>query len=411
MKQSKVNVMVLPDTNRAKKDHRVALKLRITYKGKRKYYSTGYDASKEEWITVNSAEAKARLRRIKNAITEIEINAQKCCDTIIPFSFKQFEYIFFDQSIIFADLKSAYASYIEQLKKNEQYSSAVGYQTAINNFEKFRPNLKLDDITIEFLENFERWMLVRGKSITSVGIHIRTLRAVLNIAKDNGVITPQAYPFGRRKYVIPTGKNTKRALDIYQIEQIFDYPTIPGTTMEKSKDFWILSYLCNGMNMADIAHLRWDDLQGEIISFERLKTKRSLRGNPVKIIVLRNSIINSLIDKWCNKKLTNHNAFIFDIIDENDGAEAIRKKVNQFTQVTNKWMKEMGIELKFSLRLTTYVARHSFATILLRSGAPITFASQSLGHSSILTTQKYFAGFDLAAQAEYMKALTPFLRK
>ena len=115
--------------------------------------------------------------------------------------------------------------------------------------------------------------------------------------------------------------------------------------------------------------------------------------------------------KWCNKKLTNHNAFIFDIIDENDGAEAIRKKVNQFTQVTNKWMKEMGTELKFSLTLTTYVARHSFATILLRSGAPITFACQSLGHSSILTTQKYFAGFDLAAQAEYMKALTPFLRK
>ena len=411
MKQSKVNVMVLPDTNRAKKDQRVALKLKITYKGKRRYYSTGYDASKEEWIMVNSPEAKARLRRIKNAITEIEINAQKCCDTIIPFSFKQFEYIFFDQSIIFADLKSAYASYIEQLKKNEQYSSAVGYKTAINNFEKFRPNLKLDDITIEFLENFERWMLVRGKSITTVGIHIRTLRAVLNIAKDNGIITPQAYPFGRRKYVIPTGKNTKRALDIYQIEQIFDYPTIPGTTMEKSKDFWILSYLCNGMNMADIAHLRWGDLQGEIISFERQKTKRSLRGNPVKIIVLRNKMVNSLIDKWCNKKLTNNNAFIFDIIDEKDGAEAIRKKVNQFTQVTNKWMKEMGIELKFNLSLTTYVAKHSFATILLRSGAPITFASQSLGHSSILTTQKYFAGFDLAAQAEYMKALTPFLRK
>ncbi len=153
------------------------------------------------------------------------------------------------------------------------------------------------------------------------------------------------------------------------------------------------------------------DLQGEIISFERLKTKRSLRGNPVKIIVLRNSVINSLIDKWCNKNLSNHNAFIFDSIDEKDGAEAVRKKVNQFTQVTNKWTKELGTELKFSLSLTTYVARHSFATILLQSGAPITFASQSLGHSSILTTQKYFAGFDLASQAKYMKALTPFLRK
>ena len=156
MKQSKVNVMVLPDTNRPKKDQRVALKLRITYKGKRRYYSTGYDASKEEWIMVNSYEAKARLRRIKNAITEIEISAQKCCDDIIPFSFKRFEYVFFDQKIIFASLQSAYGSYIMQLKNNEQYSSALTYQTALNIFEKFQPGLNIDDINIEFLEKFLR---------------------------------------------------------------------------------------------------------------------------------------------------------------------------------------------------------------------------------------------------------------
>jgi site-specific recombinase XerD len=71
----------------------------------------------------------------------------------------------------------------------------------------------------------------------------------------------------------------------------------------------------------------------------------------------------------------------------------------------------LGTELTFNLSLTIYVARHSFATTLVRSVAPITFASQSQGHSSILTTQKYFAGFDLAAQVEYIKALTPFLRK
>lgn len=180
--------------------------------------------------------------------------------------------------------------------------------------------------------------------------------------------------------------------------------------MDRSKDFWVLSYLCNGINMVDIAHLRWGDLEDEVISFERQKTMRSLRSNPIKIIILRNEAINKLIDKWSNKKKTNRHAFIFDIIDERDDAEAVRKKVNQFTQVTNKWMKDMGKDLGFTLNLTTYVARHSFATTLLRSGAPITFASQSLGHSSIMTTQKYFAGFDLAAQAEYMKALTPFMR-
>jgi site-specific recombinase XerD len=57
---------------------------------------------------------------------------------------------------------------------------------------------------------------------------------------------------------------------------------------------------------------------------------------------------------------------------------------------------------------TTYVARHSFATILLRGGAPLALASQTPGHTNIATTQKYFAGFELKVQAEYTKALMDF---
>ncbi|WP_018617311.1 tyrosine-type recombinase/integrase [Segetibacter koreensis] len=70
--------------------------------------------------------------------------------------------------------------------------------------------------------------------------------------------------------------------------------------------------------------------------------------------------------------------------------------------------KKIGKALGFELALTSYVARHSFATILVRSGAPLKLASQTLGHQSITTTEKYFAGFDLAAQAQYIKALTNF---
>ena len=71
-------------------------------------------------------------------------------------------------------------------------------------------------------------------------------------------------------------------------------------------------------------------------------------------------------------------------------------------------MKRIGKELGLEIPLTTYVARHSFATILVRSGAPLALASQTLGHSNILTTQRYFAGFDLTTQAQYTQALTNF---
>lgn len=164
--------------------------------------------------------------------------------------------------------------------------------------------------------------------------------------------------------------------------------------------------------MKDIAHLRWENIHKDSIIFEREKTKRTIRGNPLKVIALRNDHINCVIEKWSVKKGgRNSKDYVFDIIEPFDDGNVVRKKVQQFTQTTNLWMKRMGEELGFELKLTTYVARHSFATILVRSGAPLAFASQTLGHSNILTTQRYFGGFDLTAHAEYTKALTNFNEK
>ena len=72
-------------------------------------------------------------------------------------------------------------------------------------------------------------------------------------------------------------------------------------------------------------------------------------------------------------------------------------------------MKRVGEELGFEIKLTSYVARHSFATILVRSGAPLALASQTLGHSNITTTQKYFAGFDFRPPGKLYKSPYKFL--
>lgn len=100
--------------------------------------------------------------------------------------------------------------------------------------------------------------------------------------------------------------------------------------------------------------------------------------------------------------------YIFNIVDRDDSSETKRKKIKQFTDITNDWMKRMGKELGLDISLTTYVARHSFATILVRSGTPMKLASQCLGHQSITTTEKYFAGFELDVHADYARALTNF---
>jgi integrase/recombinase XerD len=407
MKKNQVNISLIPDCRRKKNNARLPVKLRITYKGTRKYYGTGYDVSEDEWNVINSIDAKGDLRDIKIDLSVIEKDAKKCCGEIVPFSFMQFEDKFFDQKIQYENLKSAFDAYIKELKENGQFGNAASYQTACNTLHKFKSNLKFEDITKEFLQKFENWMLANDYSISTVGVYVRPLRAVINLAKDKGVYKPEYYPFGKRKYIIPTSKNTKKSLSKEQIKKVFDYNTTAETNMDRAKDFWIFSYLCNGMNMMDIAKLKWKNADSSTITFIREKTKRTIKGNPITITAIRNDHINKILLKW-GSQVFERDDYIFDVIDKGDPLETARKKIQQFTKVTNKWMKKMGEDLGFEISLTTYVARHSFATILVRSGAPLAFASQSLGHSNILTTQRYFAGFELAAQIEYTKVLTDF---
>lgn len=409
MKQATVHVKIVPDIRRIKTASKYPLKLRLTYKGARKYYATGLDVSDAQWEIINSPEVKGKFQKIRIEMAEIEKKALECVARVVPFSFSIFEREFFRAAPCEQTLEVAYDNYIAELCANEQFGSANSYRNSKSALKHFRPGkVRLEDVTKEFLNDFEKWMIEKGRSISTVGIYLRTLRTIFNNAIAQGVVRPELYPFGRRKYVIPTGRNMKRSLNIDQIRQIFQYKAEPGSSLEKAKDFWMFSYLCNGMNIADIARLRWSIVSAETINFQREKTKRTRRDNPITITVIRNAQINGLMEKWGRVDTKSYNGYIFDILDITDQGEPARLKVQLFIHFVNDWMKGLGKELGFDLNLTTYVARHSFATILVRSGAPLALAKQTLGHASIATTEKYFAGFDLAAQAVYTRALTNF---
>jgi integrase len=384
MKKGRVNVTVMPDNRRKKEEGKFPLKLRITYKGSRRYYGTGFDASKEEWAAINSAGPRGELRKIKAGIAEIEKKAEDCIGKIVPFSFKQFEKDFFGKEIQFETLKSAFEAQIEQLESNDQWGTAAFYRTACNALHRFKAKIALEDVDQDFLRKFEKWVLGEGLSITTVGIYLRALRTILNIAIDKGSFRKDAYPFGKRKYVIPTGKNIKKALAIDQIKKVFEYTTPAGSFLEQAKDFWIFTYLCNGINMMDIARLKGKDIDAKSIRFIREKTKRTKRGDPLIITAARNPHVNAILAKW-GRKNPAEEEYVFGIIEDSDAPKVARAKIQQFTKLVNKWMKRMGEDLGFNLTLTTYVARHSFATILLRSGAPMTLCQPEPG-----TFERYY---------------------
>lgn len=160
------------------------------------------------------------------------------------------------------------------------------------------------------------------------------------------------------------------------------------------------------MNFKDVAHLKWNNISDDDIIFEREKTKLTNRQDPIPIIVRRNEYINTILKKW--SKEPSEKGCVFSIINLKDSVLEADAKVHQFIKTTNFWMKKIGTDLGFNMKLTTYVARHSFATILVRGGAPLEDASGKLGHTSISTTQRYIKSIGIEEQAEYNKALIDF---
>jgi integrase/recombinase XerD len=407
MKAERISCRVVTDPRRIKNDDTIPLKLRITFKGKRKYYATQFSLSTNDWELLNSVSVKGKLRTIKNEVAKIEMEADKIANQITPFTFTQFETTFFQKSTVNRLLKDLFIEKIKTLFNNEQIGTATSYTAALTSLLKFKSHLLIEDISISFLQDYEKAMLQDSKAKATIGIYLRCLRTVLNIAIEEKLLSIENYPFGSRKYKIPTSQNIKKALDLASIKKIFEYEVWEDTNMGMARDFWIFSYLCNGINIMDVANLKWKDLTTDTIIFERQKTKNSNRSSNSKIVALRNEKINTIIKRWSNKNTETDN-FVFDIINAGDSPKIVKQKVQQFIKVINKWMKKIGEDLEFELTLTTYVARHSFATILVQNGAPLEFASQSLGHTNLTTTQRYFAGFDLKAQKEFTKFLTDF---
>jgi integrase len=250
--------------------------------------------------------------------------------------------------------------------------------------------LTFAEVTPSFLKKYENWMLKNGKSISTVGIYLRSLRAIYNLQN----IDQSVYPFGngKNKYSIPTSKNTKKALTVEEIATIYNYDAEPNTNKEMARDYWLFLYLCNGMNVKDLCLLRWKDIDGNMLSYKRSKTERSQKESKQISVALKSQSLD-IIKKWGQPSI-DKNAFIFPHLNKKMDAIHKRATYQQLTKIINKHMKQIASEVGINKNVTTYYARHSFATVLKRSGAKIEMISELLGHSSVHVTESYLDGFE-----------------
>jgi integrase len=251
-------------------------------------------------------------------------------------------------------------------------------------------------------------MLSTGKSLTTIGIYMRNLRCIFNNQIAEELLAQKYYPFGKRKYQIPTGVNVKKALELADIKKIYDYNPDPANKNEGyARDMWLFGYFSNGINPKDIAYLTYRNIDGDFIIIKREKVKFTRRSNPKNILIPINEEMQAIIDRWGNQDKTPDN-FIFPVLMHGLSAHRRRDLVQGFIRIINDWMKIIAEKTGITKKVTTMTYRHSYATILKRSGASTEFIQESLGHTDIRTTENYLDSFDLNVKKKYSHVLTAF---
>ncbi|MBL7739361.1 MAG: site-specific integrase [Chitinophagaceae bacterium] len=393
------------DTRYQKKDSDTyPVRLRITYDKTQKYYPTKFSFSEKQWKTMKGARP-GDLKDTWLEIAAIESKAAGIIDKMKTFSFDQFKMKFDRGNSDTGLINTAFDEYIKDLKENDQIGTAISYGDAKKSLASFKPGLTFTEVTPDLLQQYERWMLKKGNSITTVGMYLRCLRSLFNKAIADGDLSQTDYPFGKRQHTIKRGAKRKIALSLSDVGVIYNYKPEPGSITEKAKDFFIFMYLGNGINIKDVCLLKYKDIEGQFIRHNRQKTVRT-KTEQEEIRIHLKPEMKAIIKKWGNPE--SPDSFIFPVLTPGLSAEQIHAKKRDFNCLLNKHLKKIAKDCGVNENLTTYVARHTFATVLKRSGASTELISETLGHSDLKTTQTYLASFEDATLIQATDKLTAF---
>lgn len=406
----KPSFAIILDTRNKTKNGLHPLKLRVTFNRQSRMYGIGKDLTVEQFNKLFSSKLRDEsLKELRVYCESTKKDAIEVADKIKVFSFDKFKNAFFGNSSNSEKTDDVYKNldiYISTLKSEGKVSTASIYESTFKSLKRFKKKLIFEEVTVKFLNDYEKWMLNSGNSITTVGIYLRSLRAIFNQAIDNGIVGKEIYPFKKKLFQIAAGRNIKKAISLQDIHKIFDFPTISRSSTDKAKDFWMFSYMCNGLNVKDICRIKWRDIDGDKLTIIRAKTANTSKSNQKFITIILNDKALEIIEKWGTIK--NLNSYVFPILEDNPTPQRERELVQHFTKFINKYMKRIGKELGFEKPLTTYVARHSFSTVLKRGGVSIEYISEALGHSSLKTTESYLDSFEDSKKREYANLLTKF---
>lgn len=407
------------------KDDLCPVKLCITHLRTRRYYSITDEIKDHAWLYVSEEDIdkitadspRGKYRDIAYEYKRIVNKAEQIINDIPLFSFNQFEQKFFNKATDWDNVFAALIEHAQDLRAENRFSYAMSYESTLRVVKEFHEGKAFDyncrdrvdgrrekylsgkplsfvDITPQWLKRFERHLQERGRSRSTIGIYTRNLRALFNLAIKQHKVKAE-YPFNDYKPKTSTGR--KIALTAGQISLIAGYHT-EDPREQFYKDMFVFSFLGCGMNLTDIARLKYSNIEGGELVFVRKKTAgEELVEEPLRIPITRQ--MQAIIDRH-GVRAVGHDAFIFPILRPEWNEEQKFTESRQLVKMVNFYLKRIAKAVGIKENVSSYVARHSWATISKNSGSSVEFISEQLGHSSPLVTKNYLKSFESSQREE-----------
>ena len=295
-------------------------------------------------------------------------------------------------------VQELFSEYIEQLKQENRIGYSLSVKQVLNSLIEFThgTNLYFSDITNNWLKRYEIWQRNKKLAENTIGIRFRTLRVVYNLAIEKKIVNSEDYPFRSYKVSKLHQETAKRSITKEEIHRIINYEISSKKFYKRlALDLFTFSYLMGGINFTDMACLTDKNIEGERLVYVRQKTKKLI------MLPLQEKAIEIM-----NRYRSPQRRYIFPILDNRERSpRQIRNRIYDVLANVNGHLEDIGKELGIELKISSYVARHSYATVLKRAGVSTSVICESLGHSSERVTQIYLDSFENAQLDDAMKHL------
>lgn len=397
-----ISIKIILDERSKKKDGTYPLKIRIILNRRSFHIALGYSIPPNEWDDSNQ-KIKSGSKTVSNTTrfnAILNSKKQEVFDVLLKLqdegSLEEMSWARLKDHLTRNSSETLALEFGEEIVKELVEARKIGnarvYRTMLSSLQTYLngKDLPLGRINFSFIKKYEAWYLGKGNAINGLSVHLRTLRAMINRAIKEKRFPSDQNPFA--EYSIKHEKTRKRAIKPDALEAFKNF--VPITSRQKrAKQYFMFSFYTIGASFVDIALLKLSNINEGRLYYKRRKTGRlhSISMTPA---------LQAIIDEVAKEKKPDD--YIFDIVKTDEPtlqSTQIRDELRRY----NKTLKEIGEFCGISTPLSSYVSRHSYATIAKNKGVPVAVISEALGHTNIGTTMVYLDEFEQESKDEFHK--------